>query len=156
MLSTPRGDLLAKASDDALLGLWYCGKKNEPSVDSALLIDATSHPLLRTTDIQLGEYFRGERRVFDIPLAFEDTELRMAVWHRLCQIPFGDTVSYGEIARDIGRPRAYRAVGTAVGLNPISIVVPCHRVLPASGKLGNYGGGVENKRALLHVEGIDL
>jgi methylated-DNA-[protein]-cysteine S-methyltransferase len=103
---------------------------------------------------QLAEYFAGTRREFDLRLAPEGTPFERSVWEELRRIPFGETRSYGEIAQAIGRPGAARAVGRANGANPIPIVVPCHRVLPSTGKLGNYAGGPERKRALLELEGV--
>lgn len=156
MLSTPRGQMLALATDEALVGLWYSGQPTCPSVPSPSVSDVTSHPIMAMLDIQLGEYFERERREFTVPLEFADTELRHAVWTRLLDIPYGQSTTYGQIAHDIGRPTAARAVGNAVGMNPISILVPCHRVLPASGRVGGYNGGVENKKALLSLEGIAI
>lgn len=102
---------------------------------------------------QLGEYFAHERQEFELPLACQGTEFQMSVWSELTRIPFGTTISYRELARRIGRPKAVRAVGGANGRNPIPIVVPCHRVIGASGQLTGFGGGVATKRALLEFEG---
>lgn len=102
---------------------------------------------------QLGEYFAGERRQFDLPLAAAGTPFQRAVWSELSRIPFGETRSYGEVARALGKPGASRAVGRANGANPIPIVVPCHRVLGADGSLTGFGGGLEAKAALLALEG---
>ena len=147
--------MLAIATDDALVGLWYVGQPTCPYASSPLT-DVTGHPVLSLLDIQLREYFEGVRQEFTVPLEFAGSELRHAVWSRLLEIPYGQSVTYAQIARDIGRPTSARAVGNAVGMNPISILVPCHRVLPASGGLGGYNGGVENKRALLQLEGIEV
>jgi methylated-DNA-[protein]-cysteine S-methyltransferase len=105
---------------------------------------------------QLEEYFAGERREFDLPLAPEGTPFERSVWDELRRIPFGETRSYGEIARAIGRPSASRAVGRANGANPIPIVVPCHRVIGADGSLTGFGGGLEAKSRLLEIEGRRL
>lgn len=102
---------------------------------------------------QLGEYFAGERRRFDLPLAPEGTPFQRAVWSELARIPFGETRSYGEVARALGKPGASRAVGRANGANPIPIVVPCHRVVGSDGSLTGFGGGLEAKAALLALEG---
>lgn len=102
---------------------------------------------------QLREYFAGKRREFELPLAPEGTEFQLRVWRALRAIPYGDTISYGELARRIGNPRAARAVGLANGANPLPIIVPCHRVIGANGALAGFGGGVEVKRALLALEG---
>jgi methylated-DNA-[protein]-cysteine S-methyltransferase len=102
---------------------------------------------------QLAEYFAGDRRVFELPLAHAGTQFQQLVWRALVAIPFGETRSYGEIARAIGRPAASRAVGAANGKNPFAIVVPCHRVIGASGELTGYAGGMAAKRWLLAHEG---
>jgi len=101
---------------------------------------------------QLDEYFRGERRTFDLPLAPRGTEFQLAVWRALQRIPYGATRSYSDIAREIGRPAAVRAVGAANGANPIPIVIPCHRVVGSNGSLTGFGGGIETKRWLLALE----
>lgn len=105
---------------------------------------------------QLTEYFAGTRKTFDVPLAPDGTEFQNRVWKQLSEIPYGQTVTYSQIARDIGNPKACRAVGLANGRNPISIIVPCHRVIGANGQLVGYGGGLEQKQTLLHLEGITL
>jgi len=101
---------------------------------------------------QLGEYLGGKRTAFELALDLRGTDFQRAVWSALLRIPYGETRSYGEIAREIGRPHAVRAVGTANGSNPVALVVPCHRVIAAQGKLGGYGGGVDLKRRLLAME----
>ena len=101
---------------------------------------------------QLGEYFAGKRTSFDVPMALEGTDFQLRVWSQLCSIPFGETISYGELARRVGRPKAWRAVGSANGRNPIAIIVPCHRVIAGDGSLGGYGGGLDRKVVLLDLE----
>ena len=105
---------------------------------------------------QLGEYFRRERRDFDLPLAPRGTPFQLRVWQELQAIPYGATVSYAELAARVGSPGAYRAVGRANGTNPIPVVIPCHRVINVGGALGGYGGGLPVKRALLELEGALL
>lgn len=105
---------------------------------------------------QLLEYFRGQRCVFDLPLSAKGTAFQEAVWNALLEIPYGQTLSYGELAARIGRPRAARAVGGANNKNPIGILIPCHRVIGANGTLVGYAGGLELKRQLLSIEGICL
>ncbi|HVS01597.1 MAG TPA: methylated-DNA--[protein]-cysteine S-methyltransferase [Thermoanaerobaculia bacterium] len=105
---------------------------------------------------QLEEYFAGRRRAFDLPLAPRGTAFQRATWEQLSRIPWGGAISYGELARRIGRPRGSRAVGQANGANPIPVVVPCHRVVAGDGTLGGYGGGLERKRWLLAHEGVAL
>ncbi len=101
---------------------------------------------------QLDEYFAGARTVFDVPVQLEGTEFQRAVWAQLRAIPYGSTISYGELARRVGNPKASRAVGLANGRNPIAVIVPCHRVIAGDGTLGGYGGGLERKAALLGLE----
>lgn len=106
----------------------------------------------RAASAQLREYFAGERRTFDLPLAPRGTEFQQRVWRALTEIPYGKTLSYGELARHIGKPSASRAVGLANGANPLPIVVPCHRVIGADGSLTGFGGGLPIKRRLLALE----
>ena len=101
---------------------------------------------------ELEEYFAGDRREFKTPLALYGTAFQVAVWNALAAIPFGETCSYADVARTVGRPRAYRAVGLANGANPIALILPCHRVIASDGGLGGYGGGLETKRKLLAFE----
>jgi methylated-DNA-[protein]-cysteine S-methyltransferase len=119
--------------------------------DAAHDPDADPLPALRA---QLGEYLAGRRRAFDLPLALAGTEFQQLCWQELLRIPFGDTRTYGELARRIGRPAAVRAVGQANHDNPIGVIVPCHRVIGADGSLTGYGGGLDMKRALLELEGV--
>jgi len=101
---------------------------------------------------QLEDYFGGKRTPFDVPLLAHGTELQRAVWAELTKVPYGTTITYGDLAAKLGRPRAARAVGQAVGANPIPIVIPCHRVLPAAGGVGGFGPGPDWKRRLLSLE----
>lgn len=113
----------------------------------------TSDPLLDRAEQQLGEYFAGERREFDLPLASDGTTFQQLVWAELQRIPYGETASYGDIARRLGyEPGVSRAVGAANGANPIPVVVPCHRVIGSDGSLTGYAGGLERKRTLLDLE----
>lgn len=105
---------------------------------------------------QLEEYFAGRRRTFDVPLELDGTEFQRSVWRGLAEIPYGETVSYAEMAVMVGRPHAYRAVGQANGANPVPIVLPCHRVVASGGRLGGYGGGLGMKRQLLELEGLQF
>ena len=116
-------------------------------------VEAPDHPVLCETAAQLGQYFDGRRRSFTLPLDMAGTEFQQAVWAALRTIPFGETRSYAAIARQIGRPSASRAVGAAIGRNPVSIVVACHRVIGAGGSLTGFAGGLAIKRHLLALEG---
>jgi methylated-DNA-[protein]-cysteine S-methyltransferase len=142
---TPLGTFLAIAEDGALVRISFPGAAPEPSWvrDDAGLASVRA---------QLGAYFAGDLVDFDIPLAPGGTAFENRVWRALRKIPYGQTVSYSELARAIGAPNGARAVGQANGRNPIPIVVPCHRVVAAGGKLGGYAGGLEIKRTLLQLE----
>ena len=111
---------------------------------------------VRRAATQLDGYFGGRRTAFDLPLAPSGTPFQLDVWLALSDIPYGETISYAELARDVGRPTAYRAVGQANGANPLPIFYPCHRVVASGGGLGGYGGGLDVKRRLLELEGRDV
>jgi methylated-DNA-[protein]-cysteine S-methyltransferase len=148
-IESPVGELLLVGDGERLLGLHMQAGRRPGHVppDSR----AASEPFAAARE-QLGEYFAGERTEFDLPLAPVGTAFQQEVWSALREIPYAQTASYGELAEGIGRPGASRAVGMANGRNPISIVVPCHRVIGASGDLTGYAGGVERKRFLLELE----
>ena len=112
--------------------------------------------VLARAEAQLGEYFAGSRREFDVPLAPEGTEFQHRVWHTLRAIPFGVTISYAELARRLGEPSAIRAVGAANGRNPIPVIIPCHRVIGSDGSMIGFGGGIELKKRLLQMEQMAL
>ena len=146
-LTTPIGELMLTADDDgALTGVYLPNRLPDPAGwerDDELLADARR---------QLTEYFAGERTTFDLPLRPAGAPFQLRVWEALLRIPYGETASYGELARELGHPTAARAVGAANGRNPIAIVVPCHRVIGSNGSLTGYAGGLECKRALLDLE----
>ena len=143
------------ATDTALVWAGFDGQKH--AVDCTRWRASSAHPLLRMAREQLQQYFAGERQSFDIALGLDSgTAFQNAVWRALCEIPVQQTWSYGQLARHLGRAQAQRAVGAAVGRNPVSIIVPCHRVLGAHGALTGYAGGLERKVALLQHEGILL
>lgn len=119
-------------------------------------IELKETPLIKETINQLEEYFSGKRKSFDLPFEFKGTEFQKSVWNELLKIPYGETCSYGEIAKRIGNPKASRAIGMANNRNPISIIIPCHRVIGASGKLVGYGGGLDIKEILLNLEKENL
>jgi methylated-DNA-[protein]-cysteine S-methyltransferase len=149
---SPLGPMLLAATDRGLAGIWFEGQRHGP--DSSGWREQPDHPVLREAAEQLGDYFAGRRVSFDLPLDLQaGTPFQQSVWHALLAIPAGATSSYGELSRRIGRPGASRAVGAAVGRNPLSIVVPCHRVLGTGGALTGYAGGLERKSALLRLEG---
>jgi len=114
----------------------------------------SDNPLIRKACKQLDEYFAGKRRTFDLPLSPEGTPFQQAVWKRLQEIPYAETISYAQLAKAVGNPKACRAVGSANGKNPIAIIIPCHRVVASDGGIGGYASGVENKIVLLNLERI--
>lgn len=150
-INSPVGQLKLVASDKGLVAiLWHNDKPSRvPLTD---LLEDASHSILTKTEQQLQEYFAGKRKAFNLPLDMRGTKFQKNVWEALLAIPFGQTRSYGELAKQLGAPLASRAVGAANGRNPISIVVPCHRVIGASGKLTGFAGGLETKAHLLSLE----
>lgn len=150
VMDSPIGPLTLIGDGAALSGLYM--ELHTPaarSVPPGAVHDDAAFPVARA---QLGEYFAGERTAFDLPLRLAGTPFQLEVWEALRAIPYGETTSYGELARRIGRPAAVRAVGLANGRNPVSIVVPCHRVIGSNGSLTGYGGGLDRKRHLLALE----
>ena len=146
---SPIGDLMLVSDGSALTGLWMEDKRWPPRAGGDWLEDAGPFGEARE---QLDAYFRGERTAFDLELAPSGTEFQRRVWRALREIPYGETISYAQLARRVGNPAAVRAVGAANGRNPISIVVPCHRVIGSDGSLTGFGGGLDRKRALLELE----
>jgi methylated-DNA-[protein]-cysteine S-methyltransferase len=147
---SPVGDLLLVADDDGLRGLYLPDPRHAPPA-----IDRRAgHGPIAAAREQLDAYFAGALERFDLPLAPDGTPFQLRVWDELQRIPFGETISYSELADRIGDPRAVRAVGLANGRNPLAIVVPCHRVIGADGSLVGYGGGLERKRWLLEHEAV--
>jgi methylated-DNA-[protein]-cysteine S-methyltransferase len=152
-IDSPIGPLRLLADDDGLRGVYMRRHVREPAPCGPIEVgELPEHPILRAAAEQLHEYFAGARRTFDLPLAGVGTDFQRRVWQALLEIDFGQTCSYGDIARRIGQPSASRAVGAANGRNPISIIVPCHRVIGSNGSLTGYGGGEGNKRWLLAHE----
>ncbi|WP_158883920.1 methylated-DNA--[protein]-cysteine S-methyltransferase [Amycolatopsis anabasis] len=150
VMDSPVGPLTLVSTEGALSGLYMEEQRYRPPEETFGAADAE---LFTDAKRQLDEYFAGRRTEFDLPLTLHGTEFQRTVWTALLEIPFGETVSYGELADRLGRPTAARAVGLANGKNPISIIVPCHRVVGANGDLTGYGGGLPRKRYLLDFEG---
>jgi methylated-DNA-[protein]-cysteine S-methyltransferase len=149
---SPLGTMILAATDQGLAGVWFERQKHLP--DSVAWPHAPAHPVLQQAVAQLREYFAGRRTSFELPLDLQGgTAFQQSVWRALLAIPSGRTVSYRHVGEQAGRPGALRAVGAAVGRNPLSIVVPCHRVVGSDGSLTGYAGGLERKRALLQLEG---
>lgn len=150
-IHSPVGDLNLVASDKGLVAvLWQVEKPNR--VRLGALVQEPSDPILLETERQLAEYFAGKRRNFSVALDIRGTAFQRDVWEALLAIPFGETRSYRDLAAKLGNPRATRAVGAANGRNPISIIVPCHRVISSSGKLTGFAGGLAAKARLLALE----
>lgn len=148
------GNLYLAATPQGLAGMWFTDQRHLPDVSSWLRLDDTSqHPVLKQTQQQLEAYFAGELQQFDLPLDLSaGTPFQQAVWQALLNIPFGKTTSYGALSNRIGKPLAVRAVGSAIGRNPIGIIVPCHRVVGADGSLTGYAGGLRRKEDFLTLE----
>jgi methylated-DNA-[protein]-cysteine S-methyltransferase len=160
-IETPIGTLHAALDEQGRLAELGFRESSSLRVDESTsrrgvpLVDSTTRRLDDLTT-QLREYFAGKRKTFDFPLAPRGTEFQLAVWNALLDIPYGDTTTYAELARRIGRPSAVRAVGAANGANPIPVIIPCHRVIGSNGTLTGYGGGIERKQWLLALEGRRL
>ena len=148
-MESPVGPLMLIADDTGLRRIDFVNGRSPVRSDPQWRENAER---LGETIRQLRAYFAGELEAFDLPLAPQGTPFQLAVWKRLCEIPYGETISYGELARRIGNPNASRAVGLANGSNPIPIVIPCHRVIGSNGKLTGYGGGLPIKEKLLGLE----
>ncbi len=153
---TPVGDLLIAGDDEGLRHVSF-SKSHYSAPETVPGEDWTANEKpLREAVRQLKAYFSGKLRAFDLPLVGKGTEFQQRVWQALCEVPFGKTASYGEIAKAIGNAASSRAVGRANGRNPISIIVPCHRIIGSNGKLVGYGGGLDHKQTLLKLEGVRL
>jgi methylated-DNA-[protein]-cysteine S-methyltransferase len=149
VIGSPLGALTAVAEDGGLSGLYFEGHKRGPGPEA---LGTRSDEFFEETRRQLDEYFAGERAEFSLPLAPRGSEFQQRVWMLLREIPFGETRSYGELAMELGGMPMARAVGAANGRNPLSIIVPCHRVVAANSDLTGFAGGVERKRFLLDLE----
>ena len=152
-LESPVGTLLLAGDSQALrMVIFQSSKHAEPPQADWKQDKAPFAEVIR----QLRAYFRGERKEFDLPLAPEGTEFQLRVWNRLRTIPYGETISYAQLAERIGNPKAVRAVGLANGSNPIPIIIPCHRVIGSDGSLTGFGGGLPTKKMLLELESKQL
>jgi methylated-DNA-[protein]-cysteine S-methyltransferase len=154
---SPLGPVTIAASNQGLAGLWFEGQRHLPIelTGPAVWAQAPEHPVLTQASQQLADYFAGHRLAFDLPLDLSyGTPFQQAVWEALRAIPLGKTLSYGAVSNQIGKPAAVRAVGAAIGRNPVSIIVPCHRVIGSQGMLTGYAGGLDRKTALLTLEGV--
>ncbi len=146
---SPIGQMLLVGTTRALTHIHFVDGRHPMKIEADWQAD---DEIFTEAIAQLQAYFEGKLKTFDLPLQLEGTDFQLEVWNALKEIPYGKTVSYADIAKRIGRPKAVRAVGAANGQNPISIVVPCHRVIGSNGSLTGYGGGLKNKEALLALE----
>jgi methylated-DNA-[protein]-cysteine S-methyltransferase len=150
-IASPVGTLRLVASDTGLVAILWPNER-PGRVPLGATVEDDAHPILVRAAAQVDDYFAGKLRAFDVPLDFRGTDFQRSVWQALLTIPFGETRSYVQIARQIGRPTASRAVGAANGRNPVSIIAPCHRVIGTNGTLTGFAGGLEAKRMLLDLE----
>ena len=148
---SPLGDLLIAASDAGLIGAWFVGQRHFAGAESAWKTDATN-ATLREAVRQLQGYFEGHARAFDLPLDPRGTPFQRAIWRAIATVPYGATTTYAALADRAGAAGAARAAGAATGRNPLSIIVPCHRIVGMHGALTGYAGGLDRKRALLALE----
>ncbi len=149
-ITTPLGRLLLVRTAKGLAGAWFEGQKHHPGPIAAP--QKPGDELLQRASRELKEFFAGKRNRFEVPLDLQGTAFQRSVWQRLLRIAAGTTRSYGEIAKELGAAKAVRAVGGAVGRNPVSVIVPCHRVVGSDGSLTGYAGGIDLKRKLLELE----
>jgi methylated-DNA-[protein]-cysteine S-methyltransferase len=150
-MQTPIGELLLVADESAITGVYFTGQKHFPAIYKDWKKDA-NHPVLKKAAAQLKDYFAGKRVEFDLPLRLTGTSFQEKVWKEIARIPFGKTLTYGELAKRVGSPGAVRAAGASTGRNPVGIIVPCHRVVGKDGSLTGYAGGLDRKRHLLQLE----
>ncbi len=149
----PQGRMLLLANDEGLAGIFFNRQKHHPKRQADWKKDP-QHRVLRQAKRELAEYFAGERKRFGVALSPEGTPFQRSVWKAIATVGFGETITYGELARRAGHPGSARAAGAATGRNPIGIIVPCHRIMGANGALTGYAGGLSRKRALLALEGV--
>ena len=150
-IESPVGPLALMSDGTSLTAVLFDDERETRRRKEAIVTDEAATPFPQARR-ELAEYFAGKRTTFEVPLAPEGTAFQRKVWSALLRVPYGATATYGDIARQIGAPKAVRAVGAANGRNPIAIVVPCHRVIGANGTLTGYGGGLDRKRVLLDLE----
>jgi len=150
-MSSPLGNMLLAAAGGALCGIYFAGQKHLPE-DVPMWREDDRLPVFAAARTQLAEYFAGTRTHFALPLEPSGTAFQRAVWNAIAAVPFGATITYAELAAQAGHPGSARAAGAATGRNPLSIVVPCHRIVGTDGSLTGYAGGIERKRALLALE----
>jgi methylated-DNA-[protein]-cysteine S-methyltransferase len=148
---TPLGRMLLVANEKGLCGLHFVGQKYFPQKGKDWIQD---EKVLKRAKREVMEYFAGKRKRFDVPLAPEGTAFQRAIWREIAKVPFGETITYSELARRAGFPNCARAAGAATGRNPVGVIVPCHRIVGTNGSLTGYAGGLPKKKALLALEGL--
>lgn len=154
-LRTPLGKMLVASDGDSITGVYFQTQlepRHRFQAGPQMALPSKVNAVMQKAEAQINEYFEGKRTSFDLPLSFEGTDFQKKVWGELLKIPFGTTISYKELAIRVGNEKGSRAVGTANSKNPISILVPCHRVIGENGSLTGYAGGLENKKYLLSLE----
>lgn len=154
MLKSEIGNLMLVTDGSALTGLYFAGCEHVPTVSKHWKRN-DQHPLLQMVAGQLEEYFAGKRTKFSVPLRLTGTEFQEKIWREIARIPFGETITYSELAKRAGASHAIRATGTTTGRNPISIIVPCHRVVGKDGAMCGFAGGLDRKQHLLTLENAD-
>ena len=153
VIDSPMGELTLVADGRTLIGVYFRGHWYRPSADTfGPQVDARTDEVLAETQAQLDDYLAGRRTDFDLPTALRGDDMKRRVWHRLQTIPYGETITYGELAAELDDGSTAQEVGAAVGRNPLSIVIPCHRVVGKNGKLTGYAGGLDRKKFLLDLE----
>ena len=152
-IDSPLGILIATAEEGALTGLYFTDEKHAIAIQPEWREDASAAPFPEVAR-ELDEYFAGKRDTFDIALAAQGTPFQRGIWREIARIPHGETITYAELAARAGSPGSSRAAGAATGRNPISIIVPCHRVVGSDGSLTGYAGGLPRKTRLLEIEGV--
>ena len=150
---SPLGPMFATAEEDGITHIEFVGAKYAPEARADWIEDPQA-PDLAACGMQLAEYFAGKRTEFDLPLAPQGSDFQQRVWREIARVPYGKTISYGELAARAGAPGQARAAGAATGRNPVSLVIPCHRIVGSDGSLTGYAGGLERKRELLELEGV--
>ena len=155
ILKSPIGELMLIADASALTGVYFVGCDHVPAASSRWTLNA-QQPVLQQAAKQLQEYFAGKRESFSLPLRLAGTDFQQKVWREIALIPYGETVTYTDLANRAGAPQAIRAAGTTTGRNPVSIIIPCHRVVGKNGSMHGFAGGLERKRHLLELENSDI
>lgn len=150
-IASPLGPMVLASDGDALTGAWFDGQRHQPPVGPESRRQGDL-PILRRAAAELADYFAGERTAFDLPLAPAGTPFQRSVWAAIADVRYGETIAYRDLAARVGRPQGVRAAGAATGRNPLSIVIPCHRIVGADGALTGYAGGLVRKRSLLELE----